>query len=431
MKLKLSLKHLLLELAIAALLAELFTLFFPGFFMWFSLFLVLLLVWHHHTEFSLLQLLDPNQPEKPKATSAIEHLSQSAAFHQERLRQDKLKTLRLLSKLNKNIQHLADAIILCNEEGEISWCNNISQELFEFYWDKKADKNIFNVIFYPEFRAYFRQKRHSRPLVLLTHDKRYIELSLNRYDSESRLIVARDVTSFVRLMHSRQTFLANMNHEMRTPLTVIQGYLEMLEQDWDNPILKEKALSAMKEQSQRMITLLQQLSLLAKIEHSGNAEHHLVEMSEMISAMPKNTDILSHNQQIQFEIEPNLCVQGDDSQLQSAMSNLIYNAVRHAGDGATIQVSWKRDKQQPNTAIFSVEDDGIGIEARHLAHLTERFYRVDESRSNETGGSGLGLAIVKHALEQHQSRLEIESEVGKGSRFSFRLVLVDNPNNEE
>lgn len=132
------------------------------------------------------------------------------------------------------------------------------------------------MIFYPEFKSYFRQQRHHRPLVLLTHNKRYIELNLNRYDSNSRLIVARDVTSFVRLMHSRQTFLANMNHELRTPLTILQGYLEMLENEPHNMALQQKALNAMKEQSQRMTNLLRQLSLLVKIEHSNDSEHNEV-----------------------------------------------------------------------------------------------------------------------------------------------------------
>ncbi len=424
MKVKLSLKHFLLELLLAAAVAGVFNLFFPAYFFWFSFCLLVLLIWHHHTESSLLQLLRPNEQSGRSKVTTMEHLSQSAAFYHERLRQDKIKTLRLLSKLNKHIQYLPNAIIICQENGEISWCNNVAQELFEFYWDKKSNKSIFNVIFYPEFKSYFRQQRHHRPLVLLTHNKRYIELNLNRYDSNSRLIVARDVTSFVRLMHSRQTFLANMNHELRTPLTILQGYLEMLENEPHNMALQQKALNAMKEQSQRMTNLLRQLSLLVKIEHSNDSEHNEVQMSALISAIQKNTEILSQNQQILFDIEPNLTVWGDQEQLQSAVSNLIYNAIRHAGEGVTIQICCQRDNQEPNTAIFSVQDDGIGINAHHITHLTERFYRVDESRSNKTGGSGLGLAIVKHALEQHHSTLEIESEAGKGSRFSFKLPLI-------
>ena len=219
-----------------------------------------------------------------------------------------------------------------------------------------------------------------------------------------------------------------MNHELRTPLTVLQGYLEMFEGEIDEKSpFQQKALQAMKEQSERMATLLQQLSLLAKIENINNAEHEVVNMSQLILSLQKNTAVIHQaKQQIIFEIEPDLKIIGDEHQLQSAVSNLIYNAIRHAGEEAIIHVSWQRCKQG---ARFCVSDNGIGIEARHLAHLTERFYRVDESRNNKTGGSGLGLAIVKHALEQHQSYLEIQSEVGKGSEFSFIIKpdLIVNP----
>ena len=426
MKFHLSLKHLILEIVLAVGIAFIFSLFSENFLFWFLIFLVLLLIWHHYNEYRLLELLNPNKSTKSiKALSAIDHISQTAAYYNQRSRREKVKTLRLLSKLNKNIQYLPDAIIICEHNGDISWCNQVAQEMFEFVWDKKSDKNIFKVIFYPEFKHYFRQPRLSkrnRPLVLLTHNKRYIEFNLNSYDSESYLIVARDVTSFIRLMHSRQTFLANMNHELRTPLTVLQGYLEMLDGDLDNPMLQQKAIEAMKEQSQRMANLLQQLSLLAKIENINNAEHELVDLSQLVLSFQKNTDIINHaEQQIIFSVTPDIKMMGDEHQLQSAVSNLIYNAIRHAGDQATIEISLHPCKQGVR---FSVKDNGIGIEPQHLAHLTERFYRVDESRSNKTGGSGLGLAIVKHALEQHHTVLEIESEVGKGSEFSF-IIKAD------
>ncbi|MDH2924721.1 two-component system phosphate regulon sensor histidine kinase PhoR [Nicoletella semolina] len=419
MKLKISLKHFILELLIAVLSSWLLSIFAQDFSLWFMISLLILLIWHHYNEFSLLQILNPNRslPQR-KTVSTIEHISQTARFYQARSRKDKIKNLRLLSKFNRQIQALPDALIICETTGLISWCNQGSQELFEFTWDKTALKNIFNIIFYPEFKHYFYQSKRKRPLVLLTHNQRYIEVNLHHYGEENYLIVARDVTSFVRLLHSRQTFLANMNHELRTPLTVLQGYLEMLDPEQDNPAFQKKAIDEMKTQSQRMATMLQQLSVLAKIEHSTNIEHDVVEMSEMILSLKRSTDILNTHQQLIFDIEPNIRIMGDEEQLQSAVLNLIYNAIRHSGEGATIKVSWKK---QGKTARFCVSDDGIGIEAKHLAHLTERFYRVDESRSNKTGGSGLGLAIVKHALEQHQTTLEIVSEPQKGSQFAFTI----------
>lgn len=419
MKFNISLKHFLLELLLAVGIAFVFGLFAKDFFFWLPINLILLLIWHHYNEFSLLQILSPTPPlAKPKGTTPLAHLSQTAAFHQARSRREKIQTRRLLSKLNRHTQSLPDALIICQTDGKIRWCNPAARELFDFFWDNKTSKNVLNVIFYPEFKTYFQQTNHKRPLVLFSHNQRYIEVNISRYDEHTLILIARDVSDFVRLLHGRQHFLANINHELRTPLTVLQGYLEMLEVDHSNPKLRYKAISAMKNQSQRMSHLLKQLSELAKIEGSNNAEHHAVNVSALILSLQRNTDILKQKQRIVFDITPDIYVLGDEAQLQSAISNLLDNALRHAGEHATIHVRWHRVEQE---AHFSIEDNGIGIEPQHLAHLTERFYRVDASRNNKTGGSGLGLAIVKHALEQHQSTLEINSEVGKGSHFGFRI----------
>lgn len=414
MKCKISIRHFLVEILLAAGVAFLFSLFSDQFLIWFIIVLILLLIWHHYHEYRLLHLIEPNRKE---SKTSWEFLSQTMAYYKEHNRREKIKTLRLLSKLNRNVQYLPDGIIVCQNNGVILWCNNISQEMFDFYWDKRIEKNILNVIFYEEFKKYFQQAKYKRPLVIMSEDERYIEINVNQYDTEGCLIIARDVTQFIRLLHSRQTFLSNMNHELRTPLTVLRGYLELLEMDEQTSELQKTAINAMQEQSKRMADLLQQLNILAKIETSSNKEHYVVDMSEMILSLQKNADFLNQQQQqIVFNIEPNIKVLGDESQLQSAVSNLIYNAVKHSGEYARIEVNWKLCE---DGAEFSVSDNGIGIEPQHLPHLTERFYRVDESRSNKTGGSGLGLAIVKHALEQHGSQLQIHSEVGKGSYFSF------------
>lgn len=417
MKFKISLKHFLLEILFVIGISFLFHLFTDGFLIWLVMALILLLVWHHYNEYRLLKLIYPERKDNKKVITTWEYLSHAMAFYKKRSRKEKIQTLRLLSKLNRNIQYLPDGIIICKHNGDILWCNNASQEILDFYWDKKIIKNILKVIFYDEFKKYFQQAKRNRPLVLMTNNEHYLEIHLNHYDDESHLIVIRDVTQIIRLLHSRQTFLSNMNHELRTPLTVLQGYLELLSADDQQDELHQKAIAAMREQSKRIENLLQQLDVLAKIETSSNKDHYVVEMSEMISALQRNANFLSNNnQRIIFDIAPDIKVIGNENQLQSAVSNLIYNAVKHAGDNATINVSWQRCNEG---ATFSVTDNGIGIEEKHLPHLTERFYRVDESRSNQTGGSGLGLAIVKYALEQHGAQLTVTSEPGKGSCFSF------------
>ncbi|WP_032093735.1 phosphate regulon sensor histidine kinase PhoR [Necropsobacter rosorum] len=409
----------LFEILLAAGVALLFGLFAKDFLFWLVIILGLLLVRHHYNEYHLLRLLSPQTQQHKYRGNLLAYISQTAAYNRYRHRKDKIKTLRLLSKLNRNMQYLPDGIIIFQQHGAISWCNNVAQQIFDFYWDKKMQKNIFSVIFYEEFKSYFKKNKWHHSLVLLLNNQRYIEININKYDEFSYLMIARDVTQFIRLLHSRQTFLTNLNHELRTPLTVIQGYLELLEGESQGSALQHKALQAMKEQSGRMATLLQQLNTLAKIEISSNKEHQVVDVAQLILALQKNIAVLNDQQhRLCFEIEPDLKIMGDESQLQSAVSNLIYNALKHAGQGTTIHVGWKNTEQG---AEFSVTDDGIGIAPQHLPHLTERFYRVDEARTNHTGGTGLGLAIVKHALEQHDSHLEIQSTEGKGSRFSFLI----------
>ena len=414
-------KHFFLELSLSVIIAGILSFFTKNFTFWFIAYLIFLLIWHHYGEFVLLQSLQPEKKSrKNKRSHFYDYIPQTLAYHKISTNKERIKTLRLISKVNKNIQFLPDAIILCKTGGEIVWCNQLAQGLFDFSWDKKLHKNIFNIIFYPEFKQYLHKKKRTRPLVLFTHQQQYIELSLNHYDQQTYLIVAKNITEFIRLLHSRQTFLSNMNHELRTPLAVIQGYIEILEAELQSPAFDReichKAIATMQQQSHRMGNLLQQLSTLAKIEHSNNTEHYFFNASEQILALQCDTDILSSCQQIIFDIEENILIKGDASQMQSAISNLIYNAIRHAGEQVTITVRWQLCAKG---AKFSVKDNGIGIAPKHLPHLTERFYRVDKSRSAQTGGSGLGLAIVKHALEQHQSFLDIHSEQGKGSEFSF------------
>lgn len=415
MKIRLSYKHIFLETILVLTFSFLFSLMAKDFYFWLVFFLVLALLWHHKNEFKLLEILYP-QVESKNRRSVLEYISPSQAYWERKNHKEKIQSLRLLSKINKNIQYLPDGVIICQKDGLVFWCNNTAQEIFSFYWHKKIVKNIFNIIFYPEFKTYFDNPSNQHPLVLLTNNQRYIEINVTIYNESKYLIIARDITQMINLMRTRQTFLSNVNHELRTPLTVLQGYLELLTDSMKENELYHQAIQSMIEQSQRMSNLLDQLSLLAKIEHSTN-EHYAVDVSQLLYSLKNNSLILQDiSQELTFDIDPNLEILGDESQLQSAVSNLIYNAIRHSGAHSHIHISWKRC---PEGAKFSVSDDGIGISEEHIPHLTERFYRVDESRSNQTGGSGLGLAIVKHALEQHHSTLDIQSKKGKGSCFSF------------
>ena len=235
-------------------------------------------------------------------------------------------------------------------------------------------------------------------------------------------MVVRDVTQIKQLEGMRRNFFANVSHELRTPMTVLRGYLEMSE---DPEMLVgpmwNRAHGVMTGQLSRMESLVEQLLTLSKIEAAATSMlEDRVDVPSMLDALEKEAVALSgeRNHTIIFNVDRGLKVQGDEDQLRSAISNLVYNAVKHTTDGADITVEWKKTK---SGATLNVSDSGQGIEPQHIPRLTERFYRVDKARSRDTGGSGLGLAIVKHALSHHDSQLEIQSKLGKGSTFSFVL----------
>lgn len=410
--------NFLTEMLFSVMVAFIFSLFALDFSTWLIVIFLGLIIWHHVTESRLLQSLNP-ESKKGLDLINLETFSQTIAYYRNKNKKEKFENLRLLSKLNKNIQFLPDAIIICQADGTVSWCNQSAQKMFDFYWHKKVEKNILNVIFYKQFKHYFAQPKKGRPLVLLTYNERYIEIHIHQYDPETLLIIGRDITEMIQLLRSRQTFLSNINHELRTPLTVLQGYLEMLSDAPQQSLLQEKAVKAMQEQSLRMTNLLKQLDMLAKIETSSNKDHKLFNMSAMILSLQKETEILNtYQHNIRFNIHPDVEILGNENQLHSAVSNLIYNAIKHSGEANNIEISWQPTEQGME---FKIQDDGIGIAENHLPHLTERFYRVDESRSLKTGGSGLGLAIVKHALEQHHSVLKVTSKENEGTCFSFIL----------
>jgi two-component system phosphate regulon sensor histidine kinase PhoR len=240
------------------------------------------------------------------------------------------------------------------------------------------------------------------------------------YSEQQLLMVARDVTQMHQLEGARRNFFANVSHELRTPLTVLQGYLEMMQEQTLAGATREKALHTMREQTSRMEGLVKQLLTLSKIEASPiHTPNEVIDVPMMLRVVEREAQTLSQQQQtLEFHVDSSLKVLGSDEQMRSAISNLVYNAVNHTPPATHIVVSWQR---VANGVEFSVEDNGPGIAAEHIPRLTERFYRVDKARSRQTGGSGLGLAIVKHAVNHHDSRLEITSEPGKGTRFSFTL----------
>ncbi|EOI3467106.1 phosphate regulon sensor histidine kinase PhoR [Cronobacter turicensis] len=418
---RLSWKRLVLELLLCCIPALVLGAIF-GYLAWFLLAAVTgLLVWHF---WNLLRLswwlwVDRSMTPPPGSGSWEPLLY---GLHQMQLRNKKRRRElgNLIKRFRSGAESLPDAVVLTTEEGVIFWCNGLAQQLLGLRWPDDNGQNILNLLRYPEFTSYLRGQEFNRPLHLVLNNGRHLEFRVMPYSEDQLLMVARDVTQMHQLEGARRNFFANVSHELRTPLTVLQGYLEMMhEQTLEGP-LREKALHTMREQTYRMEGLVKQLLTLSKIEAAPAMQlNETIDVPMMLRVVEREAQTLSQQRQtFTFEVDPQLKVLGNDEQLRSAISNLVYNAVNHTPAGTHIKVRWEH---VANGARFSVTDTGPGIAAEHIPRLTERFYRVDKARSRQTGGSGLGLAIVKHALTHHDARLEIESAPGKGTTFSFLL----------
>jgi len=418
---RLSWKRLVLELVLCCLPAVILGLIF-GHLPWFLLAAVTaLLAWHF---WNLLRLswwlwVDRSMTPPPGRGSWEPLLY---GLHQMQLRNKKRRKElgNLIKRFRSGAESLPDAVVLTTEEGTIFWCNGLAQQLLGLRWPDDNGQNILNLLRYPEFTRYLTDKEFTRPLTLVLNNGRHLEFRVMSYSEEQWLLVARDVTQMHQLEGARRNFFANVSHELRTPLTVLQGYLEMMQdQSLEGP-LRDKALGTMREQTSRMEGLVKQLLTLSRIEAApAMALNEKIDVPLMLRVVEREAQTLSQQKQtLRFEVDPALKVFGNEEQLRSAISNLVYNAVNHTPEGTHITVSWQK---APQGAKFSVADNGPGISAEHIPRLTERFYRVDKARSRQTGGSGLGLAIVKHALSHHEARLEIESRPGKGTTFSFVL----------
>ncbi|EPR9063794.1 phosphate regulon sensor histidine kinase PhoR [Cronobacter dublinensis] len=418
---RLSWKRLVLELMLCCIPALVLGAIF-GYLAWFLLAAVTgLLIWHF---WNLLRLswwlwVDRSMTPPPGSGSWEPLLY---GLHQMQLRNKKRRRElgNLIKRFRSGAESLPDAVVLTTEEGVIFWCNGLAQQLLGLRWPDDNGQNILNLLRYPEFTSYLRGQAFNRPLHLVLNNGRHLEFRVMPYSEDQLLMVARDVTQMHQLEGARRNFFANVSHELRTPLTVLQGYLEMMhEQVLEGP-LREKALHTMREQTYRMEGLVKQLLTLSKIEAAPAMQlNETIDVPMMLRVVEREAQTLSQQKHtFTFEVDPQLKVLGNDEQLRSAISNLVYNAVNHTPAGTHITVRWEH---VAHGARFSVADTGPGIAAEHIPRLTERFYRVDKARSRQTGGSGLGLAIVKHALTHHDARLKIESTPGKGTTFSFLL----------
>jgi two-component system phosphate regulon sensor histidine kinase PhoR len=316
-----------------------------------------------------------------------------------------------------------NGIVMLDNQDQIEWCNSIAERFFGLSFKRDALQRINYILRNPEFVQYLSARRFEEPLLIEkmgSASNLSLLLQIFPFAENHRLLLAQDVTDLRKAEAMRRDFVANVSHEMRTPLTVMMGFLETMQSLELEPKQKKEYLELMMFQGHRMKSLVEDLLILANLESNAlPAPTKLIVVSGSVFAYLRgDADALSQGRHtFRFECDATAGLLGDEQEILSAFGNLISNAIRYTPDGGEITIQWDRDAM--GRGVFSVRDTGPGISAEHLPRLTERFYRVDRSRSRDTGGTGLGLAIVKHIASRHQAQLQIESMVGIGSQFTL------------
>ena len=327
------------------------------------------------------------------------------------------------------IQASPNGVVLLDEQGRIEWCNQTAAAQFGIDAERDLLQHMANLVRDPAFVAYLASWNYSRDVVIdaqgaqqRSHPAR-LSVQVHPYAGNRRMLLTRDITSLEQAEAMRRDFVANVSHEIRTPLTVLAGFVETLQNLPLDAEERARYLGLMSQQSHRMETLVNDLLTLSRLE--GSAAPPASRWTRMRALMAQCEDegrglssrLSSQGHRLSFSMEADSEIAGAPTELQSAMSNLVSNAIRYTPGGGEIAVSWRL--LPDGRGEYAVRDSGPGIAAEHLPRLTERFYRIDRSRSRETGGTGLGLAIVKHIAQRHGAELRIESTVGKGSRFAL------------
>lgn len=336
-------------------------------------------------------------------------------------KREKNELAAALEQFRSAMEALPDGVIFMDDQRRILWMNHLAETLMFLSQSKDTGKPIEHMVREPEFVAYLQASAYTNPLTFHPSRKPNACYMINviDYGFDRSLMTIRDLSQLEKLENIRRDFVANVSHELKTPLTVISGFLETL-QTHHLTLPDEKRqrfLDLAQAQAQQMNRLVQDLLTLSSLEVSaGFADESEIPLRTMTAEVIEDAKRLSDDQhQISLDVPKELMLRGSSAAVRSILSNLINNAVNYTPPGGSIKVFWE---SSDSGGCLRVSDTGIGISSTHLPRLTERFYRVDQGRSKETGGTGLGLAIVKHALSRHSGELRIRSTLGEGSTFS-------------
>jgi two-component system phosphate regulon sensor histidine kinase PhoR len=343
----------------------------------------------------------------------------------------KRRIVQLFREFRRLTTAMPDGVVVLNADREIQWFNRNAQRLLGLRRKVDFGQRIDNLLRHPDFARFLATGDQAAPIVLRAPaaPDTFIAIHAVGYGEGQRLLIARDVTRELRLEAMRKDFVANASHELRSPLTVIAGYLDTMTDDPDLDPAWHGPLQEMRRQADRMRAIVEDLLELSRLEAAtGEAPSAPVDVGGMLALMRKEVLGMDRRpQDVVVRVETDLQLLGAEAELHSIFSNLISNAVKYTPVDGRVEVRWWADAEGGH---FEVRDTGVGIPREHLPRITERFYRVDPGRARATGGSGLGLAIVKHALQRHGGSLEIQSEEGKGSTFTCHFParrLVEPP----
>ncbi len=378
------------------------------------------LVWHlvmlYRVEWWLQHRSVADPPETGGVWGTV--ISLIARLHR-RKRFHKLRFVQLMRQLQQSTAALPNGVVILNEQREIVWFNRMAGRLLGLRASSDLGVRIENLLREPAFGHYLHKGDYTNPVVVRrsTPQDSSLSVQLVAYGDGQQLLLAADVSRQMRLEAVRRDFVANASHELRSPLTVIAGYLETLGQDPALDADFAAPIAEMRRQAARMNSIVRDLLELSRLEETDErAGGEPLDVPALMALLRR--DVLArpvHPREVRVHSDSRAALIGKESEIHSAFANLVDNAAKYTPPDGSLEMRWWSDRDGGH---FSVTDTGIGIPAEHLPRLTERFYRVDPGRSRATGGSGLGLAIVKHVLQRHGAELEIQSTPGKGSTFT-------------
>ena len=343
------------------------------------------------------------------------------------LRKDIEQVERQHKRFIEAFQASPNGIVMLDDQDQIEWCNAIAEQFMGIQFKRDALQRIHYIVRKPEFVQYMINRQFEEPVVLEkmgSASSLILRLQVFPFSENRRLILIQDITDLSKAEAMRRDFVANVSHEMRTPLTVMMGFLETVQTLELPPEQKAQYLEMMMDQGKRMKNLVEDLLTLANLEaNTQPALMNSISMSYLMSLIKNDAYALSQGKHsLNFDLKTPCNLLGEEREVLSAFSNLVSNAIRYTPNVGSVSATWSVNAA--GEGEFTVTDTGPGISPEHIPRLTERFYRVDRSRSRETGGTGLGLAIVKHVANRHQANLVIESTPGRGSTFILRFPPV-------